>query len=319
VRTVLGIVGLLVVALLVAAVGLALLAYSRMAKVDATPDGDRPPDGPGRTFLLVGSDRRDDLSPEEQQELGTGRAGGNRTDTILLLHDSASGPTVLVSLPRDSYVPIPGHGRNKLNAAYALGGPELLVQTVEDTTGVHVDDYVEIGFGGFNQVVEAVGGVELCLDEPLQDERAHIDLPAGCQVLGGADALGFVRARYTDPRGDLGRVERQQEFLGALVDRATSAAVLANPLRATRTAIAVGDALTIGEDTGPIDLVFFGRAMLAVTGPDGLRITVPVAGTPTLPGVGSVVRWDRERALALFDAIAEDRPIPAEVLDREGG
>jgi LCP family protein required for cell wall assembly len=311
---VLGVLALAILAVLGYVVGLAWLAYARMDKVDATPDGERPADGPGRTFLLVGSDSREDLTPEEQQELGTGSTAGKRTDTILLLHDSETGPTVLVSLPRDSYVPIPGHGRDKLNAAYALGGPELLVQTVEDTTGVHVDDYVEIGFGGFHNVVEAVGGVELCLDQPLQDEKAHVDLPAGCQVLGGADALGFVRARYSDPRGDLGRVERQQEFLGALADRATSPAVWANPVRATRTALAAGDALTVGDDTGPIDLLFFGRAMLAVTGADGLRITVPVAGTPTLPGVGSVVRWDRERALALFDAIAEDRPIPDEVL-----
>ncbi len=119
------------------------------------------------------------------------------------------GKPALISIPRDSYLEIPGEGRNKVNAAFAIGGPALLVATLEDATGLRIDGYVEIGFGGFASVVDSLGGVEMCLPKALADEKAHIDLPAGCQTLDGANALGYVRARYSDPRGDLGRAERQ--------------------------------------------------------------------------------------------------------------
>lgn len=293
---------------------LGTVAYSRIERVDAQPDDERPADGPGRTYLLVGSDSRENLTAAQRRQLGTGSAEGRRTDTILLLHDSASGPTVLVSLPRDSYVPIPGRGQNKLNAAYAFGGPKLLVQTVEDVSGVRIDDYVEVGFGGFFQVVEAAGGVRICLKAPLKDAQAHVNLPKGCQLLDGKQALGFVRARYSDPRGDLGRVERQQQFLRSMATRLTSPAVWANPVTATRTALAGGEAVSTDKSTGPVDLSRFALAMLSATGSDGVNLTVPVADTPTLPGVGSVVRWDRENALRLFNAISDDKAIPKALL-----
>src|SRR6202012_2658863 len=130
----------------------------------------------------------------------------------------------MVSLPRDSYVPIPGYGRDKINAAFAMGGARLLVQTVEQATGLRLDHYVEVGFSGFAAVVDALGGVTLCPGAPIDDPLAGIDLPAGCQKLDGRDALGYVRSRAT-PRADLDRMVNQRQFMSALLDRMASPAV----------------------------------------------------------------------------------------------
>jgi LCP family protein required for cell wall assembly len=288
-------------------VAVAVLAYVRIDRVDATPSGDRPANGPGANFLLVGSDSREGLSEEQSAQFGTGQAEGKRTDTILLLHVPGSGdaPPALISFPRDSYVPIPGHGRNKLNAAYSFGGPKLLTDTIEQVSGIHIDGYVEIGFGGFADIVNAVGGVHMCLDEAMNDPMATLDLPAGCQTLNGAQSLSFVRTR-AGGRGDLDRVARQQQFLGALAGEMVGPWTVLNPIRYTRTAMSTSDALTVGEDTGPIDLARFALGMRRATGPEGEKLTVPVEGTPTIPGVGSVVDWDNDAAVALFKAIQND-------------
>jgi LCP family protein required for cell wall assembly len=292
---------------LVFLVVVAVLGYIRIERVEATPSGDRPADGPGTNFLLVGSDSREGLTEEESAEFGTGQAEGKRTDTILLLHVPGGGdaPPALVSFPRDSYVPIPGHGRNKLNAAYSLGGPQLLTETIEQVSGIHVDGYVEIGFGGFADIVNAVGGVHMCIDEAMKDPMANLDLPAGCQTLNGAQSLSFVRTR-AGGRGDLDRVARQQQFLGALAGEMVSPWTVLNPIRYTRTTMSTSDALTVGEDTGPIDMVRFALGMRRATGPDGRKLTIPVEDTPTISGVGSVVDWDNDAAVALFKAIQND-------------
>src|SRR5512139_3229150 len=154
-RSRLGWVKLVLLLWLVFLVAVPLWAWSKIDKVDAEPDGDRPGSQPGHTYLLVGSDSREGLSKADRQRLGTGVAEGQRTDTIMLLH-TGSGPNLLLSIPRDSIVDVPGHGENKVNAAYAWGGPELLVQTLEEETGVAIDSYVEVGFGGFVNVVDAV-------------------------------------------------------------------------------------------------------------------------------------------------------------------
>ena len=141
-----------------------------------TPTG--PPPAAGTTWLLVGSDSRQDLTPEQQAELATGGdLGTGRTDTILLVHVPGLGsstPTTMVSIPRDSYVPIPGYGEDKINAAFAVGGAPLLAQTVEQATGIRLDHYAEIGFDGFAVMVDAVGGVTMCPTEPISDPaRGH--------------------------------------------------------------------------------------------------------------------------------------------------
>lgn len=309
---------LLLLAYLLFLVTVPILAWSRVDRVNAEPGSSRPADNPGTTYLVVGSDSREGLSKKEQRELGTGSTAGKRTDTIMLLQVPDVGPPVLVSIPRDSYVPIPGHGSNKVNAAFSFGGPKLLARTLEDVTGLRIDEYVEIGFGGFFGMVEAVGGVEQCLKQPMKDQKAHIDLPKGCQTLDGKNALGYVRARYSDPKGDLGRVERQQKFLAALADKAVSPSTLLNPYRYARFGFATGDALTIDKDTGLFDMVRFGLAMRTVAGGGGSSLTVPVSDPGYDTPVGSAVKWDTEKALELFDAMKGGDPVPADLIPKKG-
>ena len=295
---------LLVVALLL---GLFLYFYSRIEKVDALQDYDgRPANGSGQDWLVVGSDSREGLTDKEIKDLRLGKVEGRRTDTIILLHRAESGAPTLVSLPRDSYVPIPGHGRNKLNAAYAIGGPALLVRTVEQVTGIRIDHYTEVGFGGFVGMTDAVGGVELCPKRNIRDRKSGLWVRKGCQDMDGPTSLAYVRARYFDPRGDLGRVERQQEFLGAVFDRASSPATLLNPFRLVSLGNAATTSLTIDEGDGPISLMSFALAMRAVAGGGGTQITVPVADPNFATPAGSAVRWDRDRALELFRSLRAD-------------
>ena len=295
--------------LLVVALVLGSLVYfvSRIDKVDALRDyAGRPEAGAGTNWLIIGSDSREGLSDEQIKDLHLGKVEGRRTDTIILLHRPDSGPPTLVSLPRDSWVPIPGRGRDKLNAAYAFGGAPLLARTVETVTGLRIDNYAEVGFGGFVGMTDAVGGVQLCPTRKIRDRKSGLDVAKGCQEMDGATALAYVRARYFDPTGDLGRVKRQQEFLGAVFDEAASPATLLNPFRVVSLGDAATSALTIDEGDGPVSLVQFALTMRAVAGGGGRRITVPVADinyrTPT---GASAVRWDRPKALRLFRDLRE--------------
>jgi len=273
----------------------------------------RPSAGQGSTWLLVGSDSRQGLTAEQQEALATGGDTGNgRTDTILLVHVPAlwSGtPTTMVSIPRDSYVPIPGYGRDKINAAFAMGGATLLAETVEAATGLHIDHYAEIGFGGFAGVVDGLGGVTVCPREPIDDPLAGINLPAGCQRLDGRDALGYVRSRAT-PRADLDRMIDQRQFMSALLRRAVSPTVWLNPWRWYAVPHAAVDALTVDHGDHVWDLA---RLAWALQG-NPAELTVPI-GQFTSSDSGSVVVWDHEKAAALFDALAADQPVPANVVD----
>lgn len=273
----------------------------------------RPAAGSGSTWLLVGSDSRQDLTPEQQQALATGGETGNgRTDTILVVHMPAFGSdssTTMVSIPRDSYVPIPGYGRDKVNAAFAMGGAPLLAQTVEQATGLRIDHYAEIGMGGFAGLVDALGGVTVCPTAPINDPLAGINLPAGCQKLDGRDALGFVRSRAT-PRADLDRMIDQRRFMAALLRRATGPAVWLNPWRWYSVPHAAVGALTVDHDDHVWDLARLGSALHGST----TALTVPI-GELTSRDSGSVVVWDHEKAAALFNALAADQPVPSTVLD----
>ncbi|WP_207782574.1 LCP family protein [Phytoactinopolyspora limicola] len=298
--------------MLVITVGLVALVWfvwSRIEKVDAIPDDHGSARSAGQVYLVVGSDRRDDLDEEEQSELGTGSTGGERADTIMLVHVPNNGRPALISVPRDSVVDIPGHGSGRVNAAFAYGGPALLVETMEANTGVAIDDYVQLGFGGFAQIVDALGGVEMCLEEAIQDEKAKIDLPAGCQDLVGSDALGYARARYFDPRADLGRVERQRELISAIADEALSPSTLLNPIELTRTALASGNALILDEGTGPLDMFKFIRAMGRISSGSGDTLTVP------LGRVGNTVDWDATAAEELWTALRDGTEVPRHLIE----
>lgn len=286
---------------------------SSLQRIPALTDyPDRPAAGAGTTWLLVGSDSRANLTPDQQSQLTTGGDLGNgRTDTILLVHIPGLGSstaTSMISLPRDSYVSIPGYGSDKINAAFAMGGAPLLVQTVEQATGLRIDHYAEIGFDGFATMVDAVGGVTMCPAEPISDPLAGIDLPAGCQKLDGRNALGFVRTRAT-PRADLDRMRHQQEFMSAMLQRATSPAVLANPLRWYPMARAATRTISVDQGGHVWDLARLAWAMHG----DVLSATVPI-GEFTSGGSGSVVVWDDALAAALFEALRTDSPVPQDVL-----
>jgi LCP family protein required for cell wall assembly len=274
---------------------------------------DRPAAGRGTTWLLVGSDSRQGLTPEQQAELATGGdIGDGRTDTILLVHVPGLGsgtPTTMVSIPRDSYVEIPGHGEDKINAAFTLGGAPLLAQTVEQATGIRLDHYAEIGFDGFAQMVDAVGGVTMCPTEPINDPLAGIDLAPGCQKLDGRTALGYVRTRAT-PRADLDRMINQRQFMSALMHRAASPVVLANPLRWYPMVHAASDSVTVDDGAHVWDLV---RLAWSLHG-DVTTTTVPI-GEFTGSDSGSVVVWDSDVAKRLFTALASDDTVPADVLE----
>ncbi|MGV0792068.1 LCP family protein [Mycolicibacterium sp. XJ1819] len=276
---------------------------------------ERPAAGAGTTWLLVGSDSRQHLSPEQQAQLTTGGdLGDGRTDTILLVHIPSvlsSSPTTMVSIPRDSYVEIPGYGSDKINAAFVVGGPPLLARTVEQATGLRVSHYAEIGFAGFPVLVDAVGGVTMCLPEPISDPLAGIDLPAGCQELDGRTALGYVRTRAT-PRADLDRMVNQREFMSALLHRAASPAVWLNPLRWYPMAHAATDAVAV--DSG--DHIWNLAALAWALRTDVTTVTVPI-GDFTSSASGSAVVWDSTAAEQLFAALRSDSPVPQDVLDAQ--
>ncbi|MHB1289069.1 LCP family protein, partial [Georgenia sp.] len=203
---------LLILAVLIAwPVGLLVWANGKIQHTEALSGA---PGTPGTTYLLAGSDSRSDGAIPDGTE-------GQRSDTIMVMHVPDSGTPSLISLPRDTYVEIPGNGMNKLNASYSIGGAPLLVQTVEGVTGLTVDHYVEIGMGGVQNVVDAVGGVELCLDSDVQDELSALTWTAGCHQADGPTALAFARMRYSDPLGDIGRSARQRQVVAAVVKEVT--------------------------------------------------------------------------------------------------
>ena len=274
---------------------------------------DRPASSRGTNWLLVGSDSRQGLTAEQQDNLATGGdVGSSRTDTILLIHIPALGssnPTTMVSIPRDSFVPIPGHGKDKINSAFAIGGAPLLTQTVEQATGLRLDHYAEIGFSGFAVLVDALGGITVCPTAPINDPLAGIDLPAGCQKLSGRSALGYVRTRDT-PRADLDRMVNQRQFISALLHRAASPSVWLNPWRWYSVPHAAADALTVDEGDHVWDLARLGWALHGST----TTLTVPI-GDFTSNDSGSVVVWNHDVAGELFDALGSDAPVPAAALD----
>ena len=302
-------VGLIVLLFVLMLIAVPLYAWSRIDKIEAMPTGQRPAETPGTTYLMVGSDAREDLSRAERARLHTGGdAGPPRTDSIMLMHVPKSGPTVLISIPRDSAVNIPGvDGKQKINAAFNKG-PASLIQTIENNTGLRIDHYVEVGFGGFASVIDSVGGINMCLPKAMKDKDAHIDLPAGCQKLDGVNALGYVRSRKADGKNDFGRTERQRQMVGAVAKKAASPSTLLNPVRYFNVATKGVDALTVDQDMSLFDFVRFARGMQAISGSGGVALSVPTSDDnyQLCCRRGDAVKWDTAKAKALFDAIKND-------------
>jgi LCP family protein required for cell wall assembly len=289
---------LVLLAWVVFLVAVPIYAWTSVDKVEFEPDGDRPDDQPGTTYLLVGTDSRADLSDEEREDLSTGDAAGSRTDTIMLLH-TGSGPNVLLSIPRDAEVEIPDNGTTKINAAYVFGGAKLLTETVENLSGIRVDQYVEIGMGGVAGVVDAVGGIEICPKERMRDPQAGLNIKKGCQEADGATALGYARSRKVSALGDLDRVARQREVVAAVGAEVLSPWTVVNPVRWWRLNTAIPDFFGFGEGMNPARAGMWATAMTQLDGDAGMTCTVPVTG-------GSA-QIDTERAAQLFELIAEDK------------
>ncbi|MDW4910704.1 LCP family protein [Streptomyces sp. ADMS] len=286
-------------------------------QVDLSKVIDRPDAGEGTNYLIVGSDSRAGLSAEEKKKLRTGSAEGKRTDSMMILHTGGNGPT-LVSLPRDSDVEIPsfvgsesgktykGTGRHvKLNAAYAEDGPELLVRTVEFNTGLRIDHYVEIGFAGFANIVDAVGGVELTIPKGgMKDTKSGANFTAGEQTLNGEQALAFVRTRYALAGSDLDRTKNQQKFLAALASQTATPGTILNPFKLYPTMSAGLDTLIVDKDMGLFDLADMFWAMKGVTGGDGTSMNMPISGS-----TGGNLVWDEAKVKTLVNELKNDEKV----------
>lgn len=308
------IMGLVLALVLTLGVVSVLWADSKLQRIDALTDyPGRGGDTPGTITLLVGTDSREGLTPEQQAQLATGSvadAGGKRTDTMMLVYTPREGDrTMLISLPRDLLVTIPGYGQNKLNAAYTFGGPALLTRTLEEQTGMRIDNYAEIGFGGFAGIVDAVGGVDICIEQPIRDPMAGLDLAPGCQTLTGPQALGFVRTRHGFAEQDLQRVRNQRQFLGALMREALSPGTLLNPFAMVPLIDAASEAVTV--DTG--DHVWNLAWMMWRLKNDPLTVTAPHDGMGS-GTVGSYLVWGPSTT-DFFDAVRAGRTPGPEYLD----
>jgi LCP family protein required for cell wall assembly len=266
----------------------------------------------GTNWLIAGSDQRTGISRTEQDQLHLGSEGADASDSLMLLH-MGTGRPVLISIPRDSYVPIPGHGNNKINAALAFGGPSLLVQTVENVTGLRINHYMGIGFGGLANVVGAVGGVRFCVKtavpaDPTGDSGFK-GLAAGCHNLSGTQAIAFVRDRHSFATSDLQRIQDQRAFLSALLSKATSPGVYLNPFTALPFASTAASAIAVDKGTSLYDLI---QAAFALRNPQ--TGTVPIANANLQTSAGDAVEWNQTEALQLFNALQEGKAVPAGLL-----
>ena len=263
----------------------------------------------GTNWLIVGSDSRQGLSRTQRDALHVGSdLGTSDSDSLMLLHMGGPKP-VLISIPRDSYVPIPGHGMNKINASLAFGGPTLLIQTVENVTGLRINHYMGIGFDGLVTVVNTVGGVRICLPQAIQDSYSGVNLSKGCHNLNGTQALAFVRDRHSFATSDLQRIQDQRAFLKALLSKATSPGVYLNPFTAYPFASTAAGSIAVDKGTSLYDLIQAGLALRSSqTG------TVPIANAAYQTNAGEAVLWNRTEALQLFGALQDNKAVPAGLL-----
>ncbi|WOT35199.1 LCP family protein [Streptomyces coeruleorubidus] len=296
-----------------------------IARVDPFKDmKNRPQAGHGMNVLLVGTDGREKIGKEERRKYRLGGEPCHCTDTIMIVHISEDRERAsVVSLPRDSYAVMPAHvdrttGKRhdghpvKLNAAYAEGGPQLTVRTVESMTKVKIDHYLEVDFTSFMRTVDVVGGVPICTADPLKDSYTGLDLPAGRHTLAGGQALQYVRARHVDGASDLGRMKRQQRFMAALVERITSSGILLNPMKFRDVARAVLGSVRADKGFGTDEMLDLGRAMRNFSPSSSEFTTVPIGRIGyVVKDVGSTLKWDPVKAERLFNALREDRPLSA--------
>jgi LCP family protein required for cell wall assembly len=295
------------VVLLTAAGGWALTSYinGHVGRVSAGTSGP-PPTGP-LNILVAGVDRREGLTRKQELQLHVGRAVSSNSDTLMIVHVAADHRSVsVVSLPRDSWVDIPGHGMNKINAAFGLGGPELMVRTVEQNTGLTINDYAEVNFLGFVKIVNALGGVNICLPTAVDDSYSGLHLPKGRHHVSGITALEFARDRHSFALSDLARIGNQQQLLSSLLHEAISSGTLANPVRLSDFLHATLAALRVDQHLNVSSLA---SELRTVPPSDVTFSTVPIGNLNyTTPDGESAVQWDSAAAGKLFSRLRTDQP-----------
>jgi LCP family protein required for cell wall assembly len=233
----------------------------------------------------------------------------------MVLHQPTSGPTALISLPRDTYTVLGDGSAHKLNATFSVGGPPALVEAAQALTGLTVDHYVEVGFGGVEEIVNALGGVELCYDADVNDERSELVWTKGCHEADGHTALAFSRMRYADPKGDIGRAERQRQVIGAIGDKAANPSIVMRPWGQVSLADSTLGALRVDQDASILDLGQLALAFRAANGPDGITGTPPISNPNYRPGggIGSTVLLDPEASPTFWTSIRDGNLPPGQV------
>ncbi|WP_374009628.1 LCP family protein [Leifsonia sp. LS-T14] len=304
--------------ILVVVGGYAAYSYFRFVggvkHVDVISKSGHDVDGTDQNILLVGDDHRPDNATQAQldQLSTTSDGGGTNTDTMMVLHIPANGKSAtLISLPRDSWVDVPGHGMNKLNSAFSLGGgatdptsgAKLLIETVQNLTGLSIDHYVRVSLLGFFTIAQALGPVQVCLNNAVDDPYSGANFPAGVSTLNAQQALSFVRQRHGLPRGDLDRVVRQQYFLSVEAHKFLSAGTLLNPGKLSNALDAVSGSL----ETDPgLNFLQLGAQLQGLTGGKIQSATIPISGTPTITVDGndlSIVEVDTAAMPAFIQSL----------------
>jgi len=297
-----------------AAWGLASYANGAVGRIFAGTAGGL--DGP-LNVLLAGVDVRSGLTRAQQLELHVGSDVSDNSDTLMLIHISADRSRVtVVSLPRDSWVSIPGHGMNKINAAFGLGGPQLTVATVEQATGLTINDFIEVNFLGFVKVIDALGGVNICLPQAVDDPYSGLRLSAGIHHVSGVTALKYARDRHSFATSDLARITNQQRLLSSLLQEVVSSGTLANPLRLSRFVAAALGAVKVDQN---LNLTALAGQLRGIT-PAGVHfLTVPLGNTSYQAPDGELaVLWDSAKAGRLFAALQADQPVSGQPISGPG-
>jgi len=279
-----------------------------LGRVNAGISGT-PSSGP-INILVAGIDTRGGLTRRQEIQLHVGDAISDNTDTLMLVHIPADHASAqVVSLPRDSWLNIPGHGMNKINAALGIGGPELMVKTVEQATGMVINDYVEINFLGFVKVIDALGGVNVCLPFAVNDPYSGLHLAAGRHHVDGVTALEFVRDRHSFALSDIARIGDQQQLLSSVLTEAMSSGLLSNPIRLQQFLSSFTAAVKV--DNG-FNLIELAQELRGLRSQDITFTTVPLASLNYMtPNGQSAVLWDKAAAAALFKGLRDDTGRPA--------
>lgn len=288
-----------------AAWGLSSYVNSALKRVNAGVSGTSS--GP-LNILVAGVDRRAGLTPHQEAALHVGHVPSTNSDTMMVAHISADRRRVtVVSLPRDSWVRIPGHGMGKINSAYGLGGPKLMVATVERNTGLPINDYIEVNFLGFIKVIDALGGVNVCLPYAVHDSYSGLRLSAGVHHVDGITALKYARDRHSFATSDLARIRNQQSLLASLLHEAIHSGTLANPFRLHQFVQGALGAVRVNQG---LDVTTLASQLRAISAANVRFMTVPLANVNYLaPDGESAVLWDHRAAGRIFADFKADRPL----------